>query len=98
MPDRRRFRRGPPPWWPAGEAWPPPPGAWTAMRGRFARRIALLVFVLFALVLATGVLGFLLFGERGPADHGRSGWNGPPIFGYVLIFGAAVFVVRLLRR
>src|SRR5262249_2551389 len=51
----------PPPWWPAGEAWPParPPWAgWGRMRGRLVRRFFILLAVMF--VLATGVVPVLL--------------------------------------
>src|SRR5262249_61338625 len=51
----------PPPWWPAGESWPPagPPWAgWGRMRGRLFRRLFILLAVMF--VLATGVVTVLL--------------------------------------
>lgn len=40
----RGYRRNPPPWWPAGESWPPRdhPVAWRRGRARFVRRVALL--------------------------------------------------------
>ena len=56
-----RHESGPPPWWPAGESWPPagPPWAgWRRMRGRFFRRLFILLAVMF--VLATGVVTVLL--------------------------------------
>src|ERR1051325_4598405 len=72
MSERRRYG-GPnrrPPWWPAGEAWPPPYGAWWYMRRRFLRRVGLLLGVLLALVLGASVLGAIAAGHWGGADHG----------------------------
>jgi two-component system sensor histidine kinase BaeS len=100
MRNRRIFggAQGPPSWWPRGEAWPPPPGAWRARRGRFLRRIGALLLVLFGLVFGAMFLGFVLFGGReGPDQHGQ-GWDGPPIFGFLLLIGGALLVFRLLRR
>ncbi|HKB09188.1 MAG TPA: HAMP domain-containing sensor histidine kinase [Vicinamibacterales bacterium] len=48
------YRRHPPPWWPAGEPWPPAyrsRAAWRPGRARFFRRLALLAM----LVLMTGI-------------------------------------------
>jgi len=51
---RRRHRRGPPPWWPAHEPWPPQQShRFRTGRARFFKRIALLAVV----VLMTGVGG-----------------------------------------
>jgi len=100
MSERRRYG-GPnrrPPWWPAGEAWPPPYGAWWYMRRRFLRRVGLLLGVLLALVLGASVLGAIAAGHWGGADHGGGGWQGPPVFGIVLFLGGAFLVLRLLRR
>jgi signal transduction histidine kinase len=47
-------RRGPP-WWPAGEPWPPGPGGFGAdrrTRGRFFRRIAVVAVALLALAVS----------------------------------------------
>jgi len=56
-----RHGTGPPPWWPAGESWPPagPPWAgWRRVRGRLFRRLFILLAVMF--VLGTGVVTVLL--------------------------------------
>jgi signal transduction histidine kinase len=51
----RHSRRGPPPWWPANEAWPPAgrAHAWRHGRNRFVRRLVFL-FAALLLLSATG--------------------------------------------
>jgi two-component system OmpR family sensor kinase/two-component system sensor histidine kinase BaeS len=67
------------------------------MRGRFLRRIALVVggFVLF---IATINLIFLVAGVAGrPGGHGE--WQGPPFFAILVMFAIGVFIVtRFVRR
>src|SRR5687768_7277912 len=88
-----------PPWWPEGESWPPERGPWQGMRQRFMRRIGLLLAALFAALFGAMVLGFLLFGGRHePNEQEWQGWDGPPIFGILILLGAAFLVFRLLRR
>jgi signal transduction histidine kinase len=82
---RRYWRGGPgwgasdqrPPWWPAGETWPPtgwqgPP--WRRMRGRFLARVAIFVTLLVFIAVGGATLVFLLLasalGAALPAPHG----------------------------
>jgi two-component system OmpR family sensor kinase/two-component system sensor histidine kinase BaeS len=90
-PERQR-----PSWWPEDEPWPPRPRA-SGMRGRFLRRIALVVggFVLF---IATMNLIFLVAGFAGRAG-GHGEWQGPPFFAILVMFGIGVLLVtRFVRR
>src|SRR5690606_6744714 len=64
LPRRPGARRGPPPWWPEGEPWPPPRGKGGHNRGRFIRRI---VFALGAIWLFTLFMGFI-FGRFAPQE------------------------------
>ncbi len=68
---RRRY--GPPPWWPANEAWPPRYGdeAWRRRRARFARRIGFFFFFFFCLS-AFGVFRAIW-------------WYGPPYVGIAIV-------------
>ena len=82
---RRYWRGGPgwsasgqrPPWWPAGETWPPtgwqgPP--WRRMRGRFLARVAIFATLLVFIAVGGATLVFLLLasalGAALPAPHG----------------------------
>jgi len=82
---RRSWRGGPgwiasgqrPPWWPAGETWPPtgwqgPP--WRRMRGRFLARVAIFATLLVFIAVGGATLVFLLLasalGAAVPAPHG----------------------------
>jgi signal transduction histidine kinase len=61
---RRRVghRRGPPPWWPANEPWPPPDSrSWRRGRARFLRGIGCLFFLVLTLsgIGVTTVVRFL---------------------------------------
>src|SRR5437762_2057460 len=82
----RRYRRaGPPwvssgerpPWWPAGEAWPPtgwqgPP--WRRMRGRFLARVAIFATLVVLVAVGGATLVFFILasalGAAVPAPHG----------------------------
>lgn len=99
MPERR-FRGGPPPWWPEGESWPPERGEWHLLRRNFFRRVGCLLLLLFGLFAALLVLGWAIWGSsHGGMEHGGwNGWNGPPIFGIVLLIIAGIVIYRLLRR
>jgi two-component system sensor histidine kinase BaeS len=66
------------------------------MRRRFLWRIGALLASLFLLMVAVSTVGWALFGHRGDGQQGD--WNGPPIFGFLLLIGGAYFVFRLLRR
>ena len=66
-----------PPWWPAGEAWPPtswqgPP--WRRMRGRFLARVAIFATLLVLIAVGGATIVFLLLasalGAAVPAPHG----------------------------
>src|SRR5262245_1590478 len=101
MSDRSgHWRRRRPPWWPREEAWPPAPDAWRAVHGRFLRRVGFLLFLLFTFWAGALVLGFIFGWSHGPSDHWHDGWGwrGPPLIGFFLLFLAAVFVIRRLRR
>ena len=82
---RRYWRGGPgwsgsdrrPPWWPAGETWPPtgwqgPP--WRRMRGRFLARVAIFATLLVFIAVGGATLVFLLLasalGAALPAPNG----------------------------
>jgi signal transduction histidine kinase len=94
-------RRHPPPWWPAGEAWPPVhrPGRHWPRRSRFIGKIALLL----ALVLVLSSIGVatlvsLALGRTSPA--GASAWTtglamAAMIAGLVPVFVAAMRRVGL---
>src|SRR5919109_835284 len=63
-------RRGPPPWWPQGEAWPPagrPP--WGRMGRRFMWRIAWFLVAFFLLIAAGLGMGFILVGTAAGFTH-----------------------------
>jgi signal transduction histidine kinase len=65
----RYHRRRPPPWWPAGESWPPVNRAqvWRHGRARFVRRVVfLLAALLFLSAIGTATLMSKLFGGYGP--------------------------------
>src|SRR5206468_10106075 len=65
----RYHRRRPPPWWPAGESWPPIDRAlaWRHGRARFVRRVLFLVAgLLFLSAIGTVALISKLFGAYGP--------------------------------
>jgi signal transduction histidine kinase len=87
-----------PPWWPEGEPFPP---AWGGgRRGRFPRRVGLLVALALGLTfLASGLAWRLLWGgQYGPSGGGR-GWHGPPFPLLVLgLLGVAFLVGRAVRR
>ncbi len=102
MPDRRRppphdhahgFR---PPWWPEGEPFPPVGGPWHAMRGRFLRRVAIMLAVFFGLLFLAGWLSWAIFGG---AFHGGTG-RGPffPGFLAILLIVGFVGLGRAVRR
>jgi signal transduction histidine kinase len=93
-----------PPWWPEGEPFPPGPGWRGGPRGRFPRRLGLLVaaFLLLAFV-ASGVVFRLLWGGGGygpgAGPGGGKGWNGPPLGLLLLGLLAVAFLVgRAVRR
>jgi signal transduction histidine kinase len=103
----RASRHGPrrrPPWWPAAEPWPPagPPwGAWAPARGRFLRRIGLLLGMLFVFVVGalTLLLSFIATVARPAALPPR-----PPHVWWIagattlLLAAAFVLVARAVRH
>jgi signal transduction histidine kinase len=97
MPDGRDWGRGPPPWWPQGTPWRGRNGPWRHARRSFIWRIGCLFFALLALMLAFSVIGFL-FGHAGGGEDWRGNWQGPPIFGILLLGGGVFLVLRLLKR
>ena len=88
-----------PPWWPEGEPFPP---AWGGgRRGRFPRRVGLLVALALGLTfLASGLAWRLLWGgQYGPGGGGGRGWYGPPFPLLILgLLGVAFLVGRAVRR
>jgi two-component system sensor histidine kinase BaeS len=96
----RRFghRGGPPHWWPANEAWPPPDRgrAWRRGRGRFLRRAGCLLILVLALTAIGTTTVVRLFVDRaaGGSLPGVSGVLGPLA---ALIVLAAAFVAVMRR-
>src|SRR2546427_6850024 len=86
---RRRWEGEPPPWWPAGESWPPEPGAWAGMRRRFMRRV--IVFVALAFVLFVAALSLLVSLAWHAAERG------PAFVGVVLLAIGALLLLRGVR-
>lgn len=73
-----------PPWWPEGEAWPPPPEAWEQVRHRFMRRVArFVVLALVAMAVALGVVAWIVGQLMG------TGWAG----GLAVVLAVAAFLV-----
>ncbi len=96
----RRFghRGGPPHWWPANEAWPPPDRGrvWRRGRGRFLRRIGCLLIPVLVLTAigTTTVVRLLVERTAGGVVPGISGVLGPLA---ALIVLAAAFIVVMRR-
>jgi signal transduction histidine kinase len=68
---RHSFKRDGPPWWPAGESWPPRHG-WAGMnrrtRARFFRRLVFGAVVLLLMIMtSTFAAAWLIAGRVGPA-------------------------------
>ncbi|HYH49305.1 MAG TPA: HAMP domain-containing protein, partial [Acidimicrobiia bacterium] len=83
-----------PPWWPAGEQWPPPGPPWRHASGRFRRRFLLVAAAAFVLIAAVGITLGAVFGHRegrpGPAGPGPGGRNGGgPFPGVAIVIGLA---------
>jgi len=87
---RHRYRRrGPPPWWPANEAWPPA-GPRRHGRGRFVRRIA----ALFAALLFLSAVGAVtLISRLVNYGFGGSPLAIAPIAGVTIV---GIFLIALL--
>jgi signal transduction histidine kinase len=93
-------RLHPPPWWPAGEPWPPVhrPGRHYARRSRFIGKIALLL----ALVLVLSSIGVatlvsLALGHTGPAS--ASAWTtGLAMVKTAMLAGLVLVFVAAMRR
>jgi signal transduction histidine kinase len=87
---RRPFCRRTPPWWPAGEPWPPrhgPFGIDAHARARFFRRIALVAGGLLALAIFATVASTWMIAGR----FGVTGWAAGIPTGFALL--AAAFVL-----
>src|SRR5262249_12856479 len=90
---RHSFKRNGPPWWPAGERWPPRDLQYVTIRrarARFFRRLAFGVFALFLITfLSMFAAAWLIAGRIGPA-------GGAAALGLlVLLFGVGVVAVGL---
>jgi signal transduction histidine kinase len=97
---RGPWRSHPPPWWPAGEQWPPAhhPGRHWRRRSRFVWKIALLL----ALVLLLSSVGMatlvsLLFGHT-PPRVGVAGPTGLALAALVIVTGLALVFLAAMRR
>jgi signal transduction histidine kinase len=107
MRDRCRWPHAPskpPPWWPTGEQWPPagrPPWVvWRQMRGRFLRRIGLLLGTLFLFSIGAFTLLIWLVGAAPRFAHPHRGghvfpWGGLTLMGLVV---ATLIIARALRH
>jgi two-component system, OmpR family, sensor histidine kinase BaeS len=90
-----------PPWWPEGEPWPPTRPPWMRYRGRFARRLLLLVFGFMAFIVLASIASYF-FGHwngvppEGPSGHGGFFWGWFPL----VVLAVIVFLVvsRRVRR
>lgn len=93
----------PPPWWPPGEQWPPagPPWVmWRQMRGRFLRRIGVLLGALFLFAVSGFTLLVWLVAPAWQFAHPHRGghvfpWGPLALMGVVV---AMVIVARALRH
>lgn len=91
---RDSCRRGKPPWWPAGEPWPPHSRGFSIdrrARGRFFRRIALAAAALLALAL----LGMFAVARVIAGRFGLVGWVGA-IPGLFVLAAAGVIVTVMI--
>jgi signal transduction histidine kinase len=102
----RQFSRQRPPWWPAGQDWPPsgPPGPqhWRNLRGRFFRRVGCF-FLLFLLFIFGGftLLFWLIASLSGVVNLSESVLAVMRIVGvaiFIFGLGGIVFGFRALRR
>jgi len=96
---RNSSKRDMPPWWPAGEPWPPPPHSFTVIRRRrtwFFRRLAFGVFALLLITFLSMFAAAWLIAPRIGPGRGAAG----PLAVLVLLFGATVMVLvsRGVRR
>jgi signal transduction histidine kinase len=88
---RHSFKRDGPPWWPAGEPWPPRHG-WAGMnrrtRARFFRRVAFTAVVLLLIIItSTFAAAWLIAGKVGPAGASAA------LVVMVLLFGVVAVMV-----
>jgi two-component system sensor histidine kinase BaeS len=98
MTPRWHDRRGPPPWWPANEAWPPPDRgrAWRRGRARFLRRAGCLLIVVLALAgIGTATIVRLLVDRSASGDLFGLSTVLVPLAALIVL--AATFVA-LMRR
>ncbi|MCC6791575.1 MAG: HAMP domain-containing histidine kinase [Thermomicrobiales bacterium] len=96
MPPRWGRRGVPPPWWPEGQPWPPREGQIPRLRRRFFIAFALLFGGLIALIFVAGWTASRVFDR--PWHSGGEEWDGPPLFGYLLLAAGIVLIMRFIRR
>jgi signal transduction histidine kinase len=88
-------RRGPPPWWPANEPWPPQ-RRWHRGRGRFVRRMV----VLFVGLLFLSAIGAATLISKIAGGYGIGPTPGLilPVAALAVVFGLIVALVAAMRR
>ncbi len=100
---RDNFRRGPrPPWWPAGEPWPPSRPPWHRIPGRLFLRVGCLIGLFFVLIFAALAAIFWLVAQTlgiVSIPPGAFVWVGPlAVLALVVVVGSIVSTMRALRR
>ena len=93
-----RSRNGRPSWWPEGEGWPPKKGEGWGSRGKFLRRLLLVLGGLLLFAFFTGYVMGRLSEQGAQAPPGHDG-GGPPGFVFIaFIVLLVIFGQRFVRR
>jgi two-component system sensor histidine kinase BaeS len=96
--------KGPPPWWPQGEAWPAHGPPWRRAPRRFRRRFLLVTLAALCILVGLGFLIGLAAQGGGPPQQGgrwRGGpWNPFGFLTFVLVVGgiATALAYRRISR